>query len=288
MENRLISIITASYNYEDYIKETIESVINQTYTNWEMIIVDDGSKDNSVEVIKSYCEKDSRIKLFQHEGGINKGLEETVKLGISKAQSEWISFLESDDTIVPDYLEKKIKVMNEHPEVKFIFNDVNLFGSESRIKYYDYHFGVVKKFLAENSYPKNIFRFFRKENLVATFSVVTLKKELFDNVDFNSPIKAYLDYYLWLQIANKTPIYYMDEKLTNWRMHDSYITKAPIKIFNTLEFNSKKLTFFIPYVPQCLIFFCLWLKYLRKSLIKIHFKNKEIILLGHKISFMIK
>lgn len=96
-DSRLISIITASYNYENYIKETIESVLNQTYTNWELIIVDDGSKDNSVEVIKSYCEKDSRIKLFQHEGGVNKGLAETIKLGISKAQGEWIAFLESDD-----------------------------------------------------------------------------------------------------------------------------------------------------------------------------------------------
>ena len=57
-----ISIITTSYNYEEYIKETIESVISQTFQDWEMVIVDDGSKDNSVEVIKSYMEKDSRIK----------------------------------------------------------------------------------------------------------------------------------------------------------------------------------------------------------------------------------
>jgi glycosyltransferase involved in cell wall biosynthesis len=66
-----ISVITVSYNYENYIKETIESVINQTFQDWEMIIVDDGSKNNSVEVIKSYCEKDNRIKFFQHEHGVN-------------------------------------------------------------------------------------------------------------------------------------------------------------------------------------------------------------------------
>ncbi|MBQ4646380.1 MAG: glycosyltransferase family 2 protein [Candidatus Gastranaerophilales bacterium] len=100
------SIITASYNYEDYIKETIESVINQTYSNWEMIIIDDGSKDNSVEVIQEYCKKDSRIKLLTHENHKNKGLIETIKLGIKNANNDWIVFLESDDTLASNYLEK--------------------------------------------------------------------------------------------------------------------------------------------------------------------------------------
>lgn len=123
----LVSIITASYNYEDYIKDTIESVINQTYENWELIIVDDGSTDNSVEVIKSYCEQDNRIKLYQHENGLNRGLPETLKLGISKANGEWISFLESDDKYMPEYLEEKIKVIENNPETEFIYSDFESF-----------------------------------------------------------------------------------------------------------------------------------------------------------------
>lgn len=291
MENRLISIVTASYNYENYIKETIESVLNQTYTNWELIIVDDGSKDNSVEVIKSYCEKDNRIKLYQHEGGINKGLIETVKLGVEKAQGEWITFLESDDTIVPEYLEKKVKVMNEHPEVKFIFNDVNLFGSEERIRFYDYHFSIVKKLLLDNPYPKDIFPYFQEHNLVATFSVVTMKKELLENLDFNSPIKALLDYYLWIQVASKTKLYYIDEQLTNWRMHDSYITNYKASPYQQAMFEYKKDSFCLPerhLLMKNLDFIALFLKVLRKELIRIHFKDKEIFILGHKYTFMLK
>lgn len=287
-ENRLISIITASYNYENYIKETIESVINQTYTNWEMIIVDDGSKDNSVEVIKSYCEKDSRIKLYQHEGGINKGLAETVKLGISKAQSEWIAFLESDDSIVPDYLEKKIKVINEHPEVKFIFNDVNLFGIEERIKFYDLYFKNAKKILSENPYPKNLSRYFREINIVPTFSTVTLKKELLQGIDFNSPIKAFLDYHLWIQIVQKTPLYYINEKLTNWRMHDSYIMNANFNLIQKIKFEYERKTILVPKAFKIFIFIHNCLLNIRKNLIRIHFKNKEIFILGHKYAFMIK
>ena len=64
MSKGKISIITASYNYENFIKETIESVIAQTIQDWEMVIVDDGSTDNSINIIKEYCQKDSRIKLF--------------------------------------------------------------------------------------------------------------------------------------------------------------------------------------------------------------------------------
>ena len=123
-----VSIITASYNYEDYIKETIDSVIKQTFQDWEMIIVDDGSTDNSVEVIKDYCKKDNRIKLFQHRNAVNKGLAETLKLGIANASAEWIVFLESDDTICPDYLSKKFEIICKYPNVQFIFNSVCPFG----------------------------------------------------------------------------------------------------------------------------------------------------------------
>jgi len=70
------SIIMASYNYAGYISQGIESVINQTYQNFELIIVDDGSVDNSVEIIKSYCEKDNRIKLYCHNK--NRGLSKQI------------------------------------------------------------------------------------------------------------------------------------------------------------------------------------------------------------------
>ena len=88
------SVITASFNYENYIKETIESVQAQSISDWEMIIIDDGSSDNSIETINKYCQLDKRIKLFTHPNNENRGLIETLKLGLEKAQGEWIIFLE--------------------------------------------------------------------------------------------------------------------------------------------------------------------------------------------------
>jgi len=274
-----ISIITASYNYEEYIKETIESVIAQTYTDWEMVIVDDGSKDNSVEVIKSYCEQDSRIKLYQHENGENKGLIETVKLGIEKAQNGWIVFLESDDTITSDYLETKLEIIKQYPDVKFIFNDVNMFGDEDRIHgMKNLYFKKIYKELNKYSFPTNVSTAFAKRNIIPTFSCVMLKKELFDGIDFNVAKKPCLDYYIWSQIAQNNDFYYINKKLTNWRMHkDSYIS-SKVQPLVDLKFEYQINN--INYKKKPIKRFVKNLKASRKSILRIHFKDAKICFMG--------
>ncbi len=223
-----VSVIMASCNYEQYLKEAIESVIAQTFKDWELIIVDDGSKDNSVELIKLYCSKDSRIKLYQHKNGKNRGLKETVLLGIKNAKSDWIAFLESDDSITPDYLEKKFAVAQKFPHVKFIFNDVYMFGetTESRKKELDKYFGSLYQTLRTKKYPCDM----RMESaacaIAPTFSCVMAKKDLLIKLDYNTPVDVCLDYYLWMQALEKTKVYFIDEKLTNWRQHkDSYFCR---------------------------------------------------------------
>lgn len=278
-DSRLISIITASYNYENYIKETIESVLSQTYTNWELIIVDDGSKDNSVEVIKSYCEKDSRIKLFQHEGGVNKGLAETIKVGVSKAQGEWIAFLESDDKFMPECLEEKVKVINENPDVKFIFSDLETFGEgKTNFDKSSVYTSIKKKLKAKNPLM-DLSADLLKQNLVCTFSIVMLQKHLIENCNFNTPVDALLDYWLWTQIVQETKFYYINKPLTMWRIHNkSFINnyKGDMDLFKSgiLSFYKKINTayFFAQFRK---------LKYLKQKLINIRTgKNAKIAILG--------
>lgn len=242
-----ISIITASYNYAEYINETIESVINQTIQDWELIIVDDGSTDNSVNVISEYCAKDTRIKLFCHENNQNKGLAETLKLGLEKASGDWVAFLESDDIITPDYLEKKISIINKHPDVDFIFNDVEMFGDESVQSGYIGYFIKQRNILDKQKYPTKLHK---KNgdlflNLIPTFSCVMAKKSLFAKLDFNCPLKPVLDWYLWSQLMKKTMFYYIPEKLTHWRMHkQSYINALKPNYKNDFLFRYK-LIFFV-------------------------------------------
>ncbi len=110
MKNRpLVSIITPSYNTSEYIVETIESVLSQSYENWEMLIVDDCSTDNSVEMVKKYVEQDSRVKLLINSE--NTGVALTRNRAIEESTGEYIALLDSDDTWLPNKLEKQIELM---------------------------------------------------------------------------------------------------------------------------------------------------------------------------------
>ena len=109
--NGLVSIITPSYNCAEFIERTIVSVQKQTYTNWEMLITDDCSSDNSVEIIKRIAENDSRIKLFQLDK--NSGAGVARNNSIEHAQGKYIAFLDSDDMWMPDKLERQIAFMEE-------------------------------------------------------------------------------------------------------------------------------------------------------------------------------
>lgn len=285
MESPLISIITASYNYEQYIRATIESVLNQIYTNWELIVVDDGSKDNSVEIIKEYCVKDNRIKLFQHENGINKGLAETIQLGIKNSKSDWIAFLEADDTITPDYLEKKINIINKYSSVNYIFNNTNIIANDKgTIEWYKKYLNILDDFLNKMEFPCKLIKILKNKhvnNYIQTFSIIMMKKDLFDNIDYNSPVKPWLDYYIWMQISQKTNCYYINEKLTNWLRHEnSYITKS-IPDKSILLFRIKQFRYLGFYPPLLPVIF----KSLRKCIIKFSLKRKELVLFGKEIKF---
>lgn len=114
MNENLVSIITPCYNGSKYISDTIESVISQTYRDWEMIIIDDGSKDNSAEIVSAYAEKDSRIVLLKQE---NAGSAAARNNGIRNAKGRYIALLDADDLWDAEFLEKQIKCMRENNAV---------------------------------------------------------------------------------------------------------------------------------------------------------------------------
>lgn len=229
-----ISVVMTSYNYAKYISEAIESVINQTYTDWELVIVDDTSTDNSVEIIQKYLE-DSRIKLYINK--CNLGLAKSLQKGIKYSNGDWIAFLESDDKFYPNALERKVDVI-KNCDADLIFSDVEL---SDRLKPLDEHLDIVKtKYLnmSESCFIENFDKIIPKENIIPTFSVVLLKKSLLSSCSFSSPCKALLDYYLWTQLY-KAKVFYINEPLTFWRIHqDSYINKVNYSEFRKLLFRT--------------------------------------------------
>jgi glycosyltransferase involved in cell wall biosynthesis len=285
-----VSVVTASYNYADYIRETIESVINQTYDNWELIIVDDGSRDNSVDVIKEYCKKDSRIKLFTHPNNENLGLKDTLLLGVKEAKGEWIAFLESDDIFKENALEEKVKVADSNPDVKIVFSDVEMFGDEEAVGKLNQYLEKSRCFLCKKGhFEKDDLDFIVNRNFVPTFSCVMAKREKLLELDYETPVKQCLDIFLWAQFAAED-FYYINQKLTKWRMHrESYINSADSNIIANAEFTSKLSYFVYSNKKHTLLnrikYFFQYLKCCRKKCLSIRLKTGQIVFFNKEYNF---
>ncbi len=116
-QTNLVSIVIATYNRANLISETIDSVLLQTHRNWELIIVDDGSIDNTEEVVTKYTKNDNRINFFKRPKNRLKGPNSSRNFGIEKSNGIYILSLDSDDWLLPDYLKNKIKVLIDKPDI---------------------------------------------------------------------------------------------------------------------------------------------------------------------------
>ncbi|MBW2998991.1 glycosyltransferase [Candidatus Woesearchaeota archaeon] len=240
-----VSIIIPSYNYNWCITEAIESVIRQTYSDWELIIVDDGSKDNSVQIIEKYL-TNSKIKLIKHKK--NRGLSESYQTGLKNSKGKYIAFLESDDVWHKKSLEIKVKII-EKSKANLVYTDVKFFGFKD-LRYFTnkLHFDKIKSEIPINT--NFIPRIFLLKNIIPTFSCVIIKKNIFKKLNFNIPVSnpQGLDWWFWLQtFLMNSKIHFIPKKLTKWRFHKtSYSAKtnipSPKMISNSISFNREFLT----------------------------------------------
>lgn len=198
----MVSIVTPSYNCTNYIHETISSVCSQTLTDWEMIIVDDCSTDNSVSVIKSCIEKDSRIKLIQLKE--NSGAAVARNTAIEAAQGRYIAFLDSDDLWLPDKLEKQLAFMqlNDYPFSYAAYDKIDVNGQVFG------HVGVPDRV----SYS-DLLKMCSIGCLTAIYD-----KEFFGKV-YMPLIRKRQDLGLWLRLLRKTNYAYgLNESLAQYRV----------------------------------------------------------------------
>lgn len=128
-----ISIVTPLFNNEKYVSETIFSVINQTYTDWEMVIIDDGSTDGSYDIVKNFASKDSRIRLY-HRERLPKGGNVCRNIGIEKSRGKYIIFLDADDLLYPSCLENRVKLMESKKDLDFAVFQMDTFSPSGKIK----------------------------------------------------------------------------------------------------------------------------------------------------------
>ena len=223
----LFSVVVASYNYEHFVIETLASLADQTFRDFEIIVVDDGSQDDSVTNIRKFINEieadDIDIRLLTHPGGVNKGLPATVELGVREARGRYVAFCESDDLWTENHLEEVAKVIVA-TRSRFIVNDVEIFGDKDRCE----KMGRIRKDRILHEGCNRISPImFAEKNYVLTFSAVAVRADCLLKCDFSSAAHpAALDWWLWRQIAYRNPVYFIAQKLTKWRMHNSYICRC--------------------------------------------------------------
>lgn len=137
--NVLVSIIIPCYNQAQYLAETLDSVLAQTYPHWECIIVNDGSPDHTEEVAQKYCKQDARFAYYYKD---NSGVSDTRNYGIKKSKGKYVLPLDADDIIAPTYLEKTTQCLYQNPQAKLVYTLVNFFGEKEclfDLPAYDYN-----------------------------------------------------------------------------------------------------------------------------------------------------
>ena len=231
MKNPKVSIIIPSYNYEVLIKDAIDSVLFQSFKNFELIIVDDGSDDGSISVIENYVNKNDNIFLYTHNNNINLGLSKTIQLGLKHAKGEYIAFLECDDFWKKDYLAKKVEIFENYPQIGIIFNDVEELGDSNRINLLKAYFDDCRKHCNGKIYPASLAYETLMLEIISNLSSTMVRKSVFQGLNFDTPIAPYFDWWLLSQITFLHDSYFINEKLTHLRLHTkSYISNTKDKI----------------------------------------------------------
>lgn len=142
LKEPLVSIIIPAYNSEEFISETLDCLINQNYKKWEAIIVDDGSTDNTVEIIKGYAKRDNRFRYIKQE---NFGTSVARNTGLKISKGEYIQFLDSDDFISKDKISEEILIFNQDLEAEIVYGDYICFANENREKKWIYSRVILNK-----------------------------------------------------------------------------------------------------------------------------------------------
>lgn len=222
IDKPLVSVLMTAYNREKYIAEAIESVLASTYENFELIIVDDCSVDNTVAIAREFELKDKRIKLFVNEK--NLGQFANRNKAASLAEGSFLKYFDSDDIMFPHCLSEMVSAMQKFPEAAA--------GSISIYKSPDDKMLPIRYSSAE-CYINHYFRGNPLLNIGPSGSIIK-RAAFFEFKGFNEDIGILADTLLMLQMAAKHPIVGFKNNLFHWRMHDEQVTIGQEEWFEML------------------------------------------------------
>lgn len=219
MNSPKVSICIPTYNYANYIAETIESVLCQTYSDFELLIVDDCSKDNTSEIIEFYARKDTRIKFIVNT--INLGMVENWNSCLSLARGEYIKFVFGDDLLAsPDAIERMVSLLDSNDAVSLVCSARNIIDKSSQVKQIASHFDTG---LMSGSDVIN-YCLTKQKNLIGEPSVVMFRKCQAER-GFNSAYIQIVDLEMWFYLLEQGMFAYINEPLCSFRIHSQQQTE---------------------------------------------------------------
>lgn len=205
-KNCLISVVLPVYNVEKYVRETIDTILNQTIQDFEIIVIDDCSTDNTLPIIKSI--KDDRIRIIEKLA--NKGLIDSLNIGFKKAKGTFIARMDGDDKNAPNRFEKQLKVLQDNPAIKACGCWLQCFGTNTKIiKHKEFHDEIVAQMLL--SCPMSM-------------GSVMLDREAIIKFKFDENKLHVEDYDFWSRVAWSIKLYNIQEVLYYYRVHEAQVS----------------------------------------------------------------
>lgn len=220
-----VSVIIPTYNYGRYLIEAVESVLNQTYKDFELIVVDDGSTDNTREVLKPYLH---RLRYMYQE---NQGISAARNRGFQESTGEYIAYLDADDVWLPEKLAKQIPLLDEDPSLGFVCGATHEMDQDGKI------FHLRNKPRRSEDTFESLFR----KNFIPTLTVVIRRSCLETVGGFDTSLPLSQDYDMWLRLAKRYKFVYWNIPLAKYRVHANNISKNQSqRLRSHLKIISKK------------------------------------------------
>lgn len=210
-----VSVVIPAYNYARYLDESIQSVLAQTFRDFEIIVIDDGSTDNTAEVVSAYP-----VRYFYQE---NQGLPAARNRGTALTNSEYIIFLDADDVITENTLQKSVDVLDRHPEVGFSYGQA-LFVNDLGVI-----LGMRKSSFLRGSAvvdgKEQIKELSLYTNRITISSAMVRRYCLNEVGGFHEEMKRFQDHHFFIKMAKKYPVAYIAEPLVKYRVHSGSLQR---------------------------------------------------------------
>ncbi|MFQ4139745.1 glycosyltransferase family 2 protein [Nodosilinea sp. PGN35] len=221
----LVSIIIIFLNGESFLAEAIDSVFAQTYTNWELLLVDDGSTDKSTTIAQGYAQQyPDKVRYLDHEGHQNLGMSAARNLGIRHIKGSFIGFLDADDIWLPQKLEQQLDIFSRHPEAALVYGRAQIWYSwseqaEDQPKDFFYELGVSPNCLIKP--PALLKQLLKNKYQTPIPSNVLIRREIFDEVgQFENSFRSmYEDQVFFSKVMLYLPVYVADAWWIKYRQH---------------------------------------------------------------------